>query len=200
MCVVDTPVPVEPSPKSQAYDEIVPGAVSVEPDASTVQVAVGQLTVNEATGATLGLTVWSACRTTVHIVALAVETAPVAVRDVVAPTPEGAFASEATEVIRPAPVPRATERWVCPAGTVQPVTSEADLSAQYETTYEPAVATVEAGVECVARFTVSLADAKAETGSAAVPSYARRVSADLVVSAKVTAALRPASLATATLV
>ena len=68
------------SPKSQAYDAIVPGAVSVEPEPSTVHVACGQFTVNDATGATFGFTVWSACSTTVHIVALAVETALVAVR------------------------------------------------------------------------------------------------------------------------
>ena len=70
VCVVDTPVPVPPSPKSQAYDATVPGAVSVEPEASTVQVAVGQLVVNDATGATFGFAAWSAARTTVHMVAL----------------------------------------------------------------------------------------------------------------------------------
>ena len=32
------PVPVVPSPKSQAYDATEPGAVSLEPEASTVQV------------------------------------------------------------------------------------------------------------------------------------------------------------------
>ena len=53
--VVDTPVPVPPSPKSQAYDAMVPGAVSVEAEPSTVQVAVGQLVVNDATGATFGV-------------------------------------------------------------------------------------------------------------------------------------------------
>ena len=95
-----------------------------------MQVACGQLTVKEATGATLGATVWSAWRTTVHMVALAVETAPVAVRAVVGPTPDGALESEATEVIRPAPVPSAMLRWVWPAGRVQPVVSDADLSAQ----------------------------------------------------------------------
>ena len=51
---------------------------------------------------------------------------------------------------------------------------------------------------CVARLTVSAAEANADTGSAAVPSYASRVIVDLVVAEKVTAALRPASLATAT--
>ena len=95
-----------------------------------MHVAVGQVTVNEATGATFGFTVWSAWRTTVHIVALAVDTAPVAVRAVVAPGPVGALLSEATEVMRPAPVPSAMLRWVCPAGRVQPVVVDADLSAQ----------------------------------------------------------------------
>ena len=47
-----------------------PGAVSVDPDASTVQVACGQLAVNDATGATFGTDVWSGLSTTVHIVAL----------------------------------------------------------------------------------------------------------------------------------
>ena len=56
-----------------------PGAVSVEPDASTVQVACGQLTVNEATGATLGSASWSGASTTVHMVALRLESALVAV-------------------------------------------------------------------------------------------------------------------------
>jgi hypothetical protein len=166
---VDTPVAVPPSPKSQAYDATVPGAVSVEPEASTVQVAVGQLVVNDATGATLGDTVWSACSTTVHIVALPDEALAVAVRAGDAPTPTGAFVSEATEVMRPGPVPRERLRWVWPAGSVQAVVAE-DLSAQYETTYEPAVATLAPGVECVARLVVSAAEARIAVGSAAVPS------------------------------
>ena len=84
---------------------MLPGAVSVEPEPSTVQVAVGQLTVNEATGATFGFTVWSAWSTTVHMVALALETALVAVRAGLAPTPTAALVSEATAEMRPAPVP-----------------------------------------------------------------------------------------------
>ena len=107
-----------------------PGAVSEEADASTVHVAWGQLVVNDATGATFGLAVWSAWRTTDHIVALAVETAAVAATPATVPTPDGAFRSVAIEVMRPAPVPSATLRWVCPAGVVQPVVVEADLSAQ----------------------------------------------------------------------
>ncbi len=54
-----------------------------------------------------------------------------AVRGVVAPTPEGAFESEATEVIRPAPVPRATERCVCPAGTECDRDGEASVPVTY---------------------------------------------------------------------
>ena len=52
-----------------------------------------------------------------------------AVRPGEAPTGAAAFRSEATEVIRPGPVPSARLRWVWPAGRVQPVVAE-DLSAQ----------------------------------------------------------------------
>ena len=107
-----------------------PGAVSVEPEPSTVQVAVGQLAVNDATGATFGFDVWSAWSTTVHMVALAVDTALVAVRAVVGPVPDGALVSDAMELIRPAPVPATKQRWVWPAGSVHPVVVRADLSAQ----------------------------------------------------------------------
>ena len=129
VCVVDTPVAVPPSPKSQAYDDTVPGAVSVEPEASTVQVAVGQLAVNDATGATFGLAVRSGWSTTVHMVALPDAKLAVAVRPGEAPSGAAAFRSEAIEVIRPVPMPRASVRWVWPAGSVQPIVSE-DLSVQ----------------------------------------------------------------------
>ena len=129
VCVVDTPVAVPPSPKSQAYDATVPGAVSVEPEASTVQVAVGQLVVNDATGATFGLAAWSGRSTTVHMVALPEAKLAVAVRPGDAPVGAAALRSEATDVIRPVPMPSARARWVWPAGSVQPVVSE-DLSVQ----------------------------------------------------------------------
>ena len=77
-----------------------------------------------------------------------------------------------------------------------------DLSAQYDTTYEPAVATLAPGVVCVARLVVSAAEAKIAIGPAAlssVPSYASTVRVALVVAVKSTAWLRPASLAAATL-
>ncbi len=127
---MDTPVPVVPSPKSQAYDAMVPGAVSLEADALTVQVACGQLTVNDASGATFGPDVWSAPRTTVHIVALREEAALVAVRAAVGPVPTGASESDATAVIRPEPVPRARLLCTWPAGTLQPVAAPLPLSAQ----------------------------------------------------------------------
>src|SRR5918992_1796585 len=152
-----------PSPKSQAYDATVPGAVSVDPDASTVQVACGQLTVNDATGATLGSELGSGRSTTVHIVALPEAALAVAVTRADAPTGEGAFGSEAMEVIRPGPVPSERLRCVWPAGRVQPVVAE-DLSAQYETTYEPAVATLAPGVVCVVRLVGSAAEAKVAIG------------------------------------
>ncbi len=106
-----------------------PGAVSVEVDASTVQVAWGQLVVNAAVGRTFGLEFWSGFSTTVHIVALPDEALAVAVRAGEAPVAAGAFRSEETEVMRPGPVPREMLRWVWPAGRVQPVVAE-DLSAQ----------------------------------------------------------------------
>jgi hypothetical protein len=109
---VVTPVPVAPSPKFQAYDAIVPGAVSLEAEASTVQVACGQLTVKDATGATFGFESGSGVSTTLHIVALAVATAAVAVTPGLAPTGHAEFLSVAIEVMRPAPVPRAMLRWV----------------------------------------------------------------------------------------
>ena len=107
-----------------------PGAVSVDPVPSTVLVAVGQLVLNEATGATLGAEAPSGSSTTVHMVALAVATAAVAVTPALAPTGETLLRSVAIDVIRPAPVPRAMLRWVWPAGVVQPVVRDADLSAQ----------------------------------------------------------------------
>ena len=109
---------------------MVPGAVSVEAEPSTVQVAVGQPTVNDATGATFGAEPWSLRSTTVHIVALADETALVAVRGVVWPIGAGVLASEATAEIRPVPTPATMLRWVWPAGSVQAVLVLADLSAQ----------------------------------------------------------------------
>src|SRR3954447_1760514 len=113
---------------------MVPGAVSVEVDASTVHVAWGQLVVKAATGATFGSAFGSGRSTTVHMVALALATAAVAVTPALDPTAEGAPGSVVIEVIRPAPVPRAMLRWVWPEGVVQPVVSEDDLSAQYDTT------------------------------------------------------------------
>jgi hypothetical protein len=53
----------------------------------------------------------------------------VPVRGADAPTGAGAFWSDATEVIRPSPMPTELLRWVWPAGRVQPVVAE-DLSAQ----------------------------------------------------------------------
>ncbi len=101
----------------------------MEPDASTVHVAASQSAVKAPTGATLGSCAESSARsTTVHIVALAVETADVAVTPGLAPA--SASASVAIEVMRPRPTPRARLRWVWPSGVVQPVEVLPDLSAQ----------------------------------------------------------------------
>ena len=172
VCVVDTPVAVPPSPKSQAYDATVPGAVSVEPEASTVQVAVGQLAVNDATGATFGLAVWSGWRTTVHMVALPDAKLAVAVRPGrgtrSAPLRSG---RRRVTVIRPVPD---AEREGC-AGSGRPEASSPSCrrtcrSSRTRRT-SPRPATFAPGVVCVVRLVVSPADAKAAMGlSVAVPS------------------------------
>ena len=90
-----------------------PGAVSVEPEASTVQVSCAQLVVNAATGAWLagGGPSSAAFSTTVHMVALPEPVGEaVAVRPVTGPADEGVPRSDATAVIRPPPVPRAMLR------------------------------------------------------------------------------------------
>ena len=94
-----------------------------------MQVNCGQLAVNDATGATFGSESGSGTSTTVHIVALADEALAVAVRGGDAPIGAGAFWSDATEVMRPSPMPTDMLRWVWPAGRVQSVVAE-DLSAQ----------------------------------------------------------------------
>ena len=64
------------------------------------------------------------------MVALPTETLAVAVRAGDAPAAaEGLPESEATEVMRPGPVPSARARWVWPAGRVHAVVPD-DLSAQ----------------------------------------------------------------------
>ena len=107
----------------------------------------------------------------------------------------------AMEVIRPGPVPSARARCVWPPGVSHPVVAEV-LSAQYETTYDPAVVTPAPGVACEAVLPGSAREANRAIGPAAlssVPSYASSVRVALVVAVKSTAWLRPASLAAATL-
>jgi hypothetical protein len=107
-----TPVAVVPSPKSHAYDATEPGAASLDPEASTVQVAAGQSTVNDATGAAFGAESASGARTTVHIVALRDDALAVAVTPAEVPTAAGALRSEATAVTRPVPSPTDSARSV----------------------------------------------------------------------------------------
>ena len=145
----------------------VPGAVSLDAEELNVHVACGQLTVNDATGATFGLESGSAWSTTVHMVALALATRWSRCARAMAPTATGAFGSEATELRSG----RCRHRRRCCAGsgrragssrwsswrTCRP--SRTRRTSQRSPRWLP-------GVVCVVRFAVSAAESKAATGSA----------------------------------
>ena len=106
-----------------------PGAVSVEAEASTVQVSCGQLAVNDATGATFGVSVrvgYEHDRPHRRLAGRGIRRGGAGGRraDRRRCVQVGSDGGDASR-----PVPREMLRWVWPAGRVQPVVAE-DLSAQ----------------------------------------------------------------------
>jgi hypothetical protein len=113
--------------------------------------------------------------------------------------PAFAVASVATEFTRPPPEPLATERTVCPAGVVHPVTAEL-FALQTEMTTSPLAGTVVVGVAYDVPDVCDVREAEAATGDDAfVPEYASNCTVPCTIAGNVTLTFVPWSVDVATL-